>query len=765
MRKIKRLLIIGMLVLAMLVPTAMPVMADPTNETWLRQIIDELEYYRAKYYALRLVQSTPTPPDSPMMRLVNPSSIVVMPGEVLEVRLTVRNIGLGSAHSVLTQATTTGPMTIEFLNNSNHVNTISQNTQRQMTMRLTIDENAEPGTHTINLNHHFRNNAGANSNSSDTISVRVGGEVGASNVRLSNIQTNISTIGPDQSFVITADLQNMGTVPANNVQVSVGNLSPTSIFLTSDLNQAFFSTLEAGQTQRVSFTFHTAQALQSGVNQLDFRLTYEDSGERPVIPFFITALTEYTAAESANIEMRGLTTPTGRLNVSQAGTISFELVNTGDAEAHNIRVSATAVDPTALVPTIHSNRQSIQSLAVGQSREFEFGFMPTASSQTQSHAVQLRVEYSIRGVEESSSFVQYIALNVYNPDQQATPTPGPGGVQIPRMVVMSHPTTPQIPRAGQNFEMEISFLNTSPTRAVNNVRITLNAAYAVGGTGTPTSLGAVFTPVGGSNTLFISDLGPGEYVTKNITMFTIPDAAPRIYTLDVVFDFQDDEYVEHNMSERLSIPVAQLSRLQMYPEHPFVPPMMDMWGSVDFEFQVINTGRVNLRNSWVRIEGPFDTSFSNMFLSTLVAGRTITYTGRISPLPGETGQLDGAIVVFGYDDADERTEIRYEFSIYVMGGDDGHGFEGGFDDDFDRGMPGRHPGDMGMYEGGAFGRPGFEPFDPYGSDEGGILQLIRRPIVFGPALGVVAAAAIITIVIIMKRKKSKLSFEDDYDFN
>jgi len=187
---------------------------------------------------------------------------------------------------------------------------------------------------------------------------------------------------------------------------------------------------------------------------------------------------------------------------------------------------------------------------------------------------------------------------------------------------------------------------------------------------------------------------------------------------------------------------------------------MYLWGFAEFQFQVINTGRVNMRNSWVQVEGPFDTSESNMFLSTLNAGRTITYTGRIRPMPGETGQLEGAIVVFGYDDADDRTEIRHEFTIYVM---DDMGGDFGFDDEFHGGFPGR---DDGWLDGGGFGRPGFDEWGEWGDedDEGGVLAFIRQPIFFGPVLGVIAIAIIVTIVL-MRRKKSKLSFDDDVGFN
>jgi len=716
----------------------------------------------AMYNTIRMLQNElenrpnqpPPVPQAPLLRLINPTSIVVMPGEEIDVTITVRNIGTGTAQSIITHAAAgAAPFLMEFRNNTNNVHSMIQNAQRHMTLRITVDENAEPGNHAITLNHHFRNTAGESTTTTDTINVRIGGEVGVSNVRLSNFRTSVSTLGADQTFTVTADLQNMGSLPANNVQVSVGNLSASTVFLTSDISQNFFSVLDAGETRTVSFTFQTSPNITSNVYQLDFRLTYDDSGERAAIPFFVTVLADY-ATESANIEMRGLTATTSRLNVSQTGQISFELVNTGDAVAQNVIVTATSTDPAALVPTM-SNRQSVQSLAVDAARTFEFGFMPTANAQTQSYAIQLRVEYEIRGTEASSSFVQYVALNVYNPEVGPTPPPETGATQIPRVIVSAFNVEPQIPRAGQNFDLEITFLNTSPTRSVNNIRIEFHSAIGEQGAG------AVFTPAGGSNTLFIGFLGPEEYITKVIPMFTVPDAAPRIYTLDVEFEYQDQDYAEHRTTNRLSIPVAQFSRLETDPPELFVPPFMDIFGFHDVEFQIINSGRVPLRNMRVRIDGPFDPSEANVFMATLADGRTNTYRGRIRPL--EEGLLEGAFVIYGEDSAGAIVELVHAFTIEVTGGFGGDG-DFGFDDRFP-GSPG-FPGDDGFFEGGAFDRPGFGDWDdPWadGEDEGlfaRIAAFVRRPLFWGPAAGVVVAA-IIVVVILVNRKRSKLSFDDD----
>ena len=764
--KIRKIFIAGLLTLALLVPMAMPVAATPNDI--IQDLFRQLDEERAENARLRQ-QIQDMENDSrvrePLVHIVTPQNITVEPGEVIDVPVTIRNIGSGTAQNFLSTAAVSGaaPVVVEFLNNSNRLNSLGQNSQRDMIMRVSVAANADPAdTATITITHRYNNQAGAPQSSTDTITVRVAGEAGATGITIGNFQMSTDTIGPDQTFNVTADLQNLGTITANNVQVGVGNLDAEAIFLTSDLNQNNIATLEPGQTRQVSFTFRTARDIESITHEITFSPTYTGSATPNIGRLFVTVLADY-ATTSPNIEIRSLSVPSGRLNVGQSGRITFELVNTGDAIAHDIRIEAGA-EGSALVPST-SNVQTLRSLGVGESHSFEFGFMPTSNAGHHSHPVRIEVGYTIRGAGGTPSpFVQYVALNVNNPEQEDdTDT---GRTQIPRVIVSSYAAYPQIPRAGQNFDLEITFMNTSNTRSVNNVVIVKEAqtATVAGQTG---SGDAVFTPVGGSNTLFIPALGPGESVTKNITMFTVPDAAPRMYTLRVNLEYQDQDFYSHEFTQQLSIPVAQLSRLETEPPELMIMPFMDSFGFIDFDFRIMNTGRVDLRNIRVRVEGDFDTRESNRYLGNLAVGRTITFNGRVRPSETGFGLQEGAIVIYGEDDAGEIVYISHPLSIEVMGGGD-FGMDGGMD-----GFGGDYwPGDDGWMEGGADRFPpgrfpeegGFMGEYFNGGVEGSVFSrmfgFIRRPIFWGPAAGVVAAVGI-GVAVIFNRKRSQLDFDDN----
>jgi hypothetical protein len=300
--------------------------------------------------------------------------------------------------------------------------------------------------------------------------------------------------------------------------------------------------------------------------------------------------------------------------------------------------------------------------------------------------------------------------------------------------------------------MEVTFRNTNRIHGVNNIRITIEADFAAG----QGAVGSVFTPVGGSNTLFIDQLAPQEAITKVLRFFTVPDAEPRSYSLTVNFEYQDPNFDVLRAEERISIPVAQVTRLeQVGLEH--IPDLTWAGDTVWFNMQVLNTGRVDLRNVRARMEAPWDVTEATFpHIGNLRQGQTITLNGRFTPW--EEGFHDAVMVIYGEDAMGAIEEYRHYFTIEVMGG--GGGFAD-WEDDW------RDPWLDEEWE---------DPFagmiwcdetfdwipDPALAGGDGFLAFIRRPVVWGPAAGLVALCVIVGVVLIV-RKRNRLEFEGDED--
>jgi len=724
----------------------------------LRLMVEDLQNQQNN----RPPESPPTPQGAPNPMLLSPQNITLAPGETQDVTITIRNIGALTAHNLLTQAVADGPFTIQFLNNSNSVNTVSSNRDAAMTMRITADDNAQPGTHAINITNSFRNQNRENlTPTTGVISVRITGVTRAPNMRLGNFRrsTNAAVV-PGQNFTISADLQNIGAASAHDVQVSFPDLDASMVFFTGDPNQAFFSEIDSDDSHTVNFNFQVAARLDYGMHTvvIPFQVTYRDeNGENREEREFNFPVNIYNAEDDsqANLQIRNMTSPTGRIGVDEIATVTFDLYNAGEAEARNIRLEATPENTAAVVPMGTSRIQSIPLLAPGQSQQMTFSFSPRAAANTQSYAIGFDVSYELgQGADaEPRSLEQFAfaSINVYNPDDEDDDEDE--RIQIPRIIVSHYTVYPRVPWAGQTFEMEITFQNTNATRSVNNIVITLEALEAVRDQGT------VFSPAEGSNTMFIEYIPPRGEVTRTISWFTVSDASPRSYPMRISFVYQDQDFREFSAEENLNINVQQVVDLDLSDMH--IPSSVMQGGSIWLDMQIINSGMVTLRNLRVRVEGPFDTREADMFIGNINPGSFRSYTGSIVPL--ESGFIQGTFIVYGEDATGATVEFPTPFNVEVEGGDMGFGGEFG-DREFGFGDGGFGEGDMMFEGGGIIWGPDGEMIvmgDNHG-DGFNLIEFIRRPVVWGTGIAI-AVAAIIIMVIVIRKNSKKLDFDDDND--
>jgi len=720
----------------------------------------------------------------PRLQLLSPLSVNLAPGESMDIPLIIRNTGIGRAENIVTQAvpSAAAPFTVQFLNNSNTVNNIGENRQHTMTLRITANANASVGSHSVSLNHHFRTENQELRASSDTLSVSIVGEGDVTpTLSIRNMSAPTTLFNPLQTATISFEIHNSSNIEARNVSVVAAPENPAHIVPVQTAGTQSIPVIPPGESRSVTFHFSPRESATTRSYAIGFSVRHVNETLFTQFESINVYNPEDSEESVANIEIRNMSAPTGNLRVGQTATITFYVHNTGNTEARGIDVAATA--PSGIVPVQVADMQTIQSLAAGESRRMTFSFMATDAAATRSHAISFAVTHSGRTSRVTA------ALNVYNPDADDTPT---GPVQTPRVMVANTTIYPAVPRAGQPFEMEITFRNTSATRSVNNILILMQEVSThVPGQGAQHWAG--FNPLDGSNTLFIDHLDPlGEY-TMTLRFTTVVEATPGAHNINFSFTYQDQDFRDFTASQQLSISVAQFSQLELQDVQ-----VGDWWGGMPsvgaplpFSFRVLNSGRVNIMSIRVHTEGPFDVSDAGgtdgIFIGQVNFQRSTGFDGVIVPMyPGEQS---GYFVVSGEDMTGQRVEIRHPFTIFVdagggMGGDWG---EGG-------GRPGMgmeigRPGmgiDMGPFiqeyewcsvreemvsagywhpETGEWVPTGERCYDTWewiefnsGFD---FLGFIRRPIVWGPAIGVAAIGLIAIIVVVARKKKSSFDFDDD----
>lgn len=384
--------------------------------------------------------------------------------------------------------------------------------------------------------------------------------------------------------------------------------------------------------------------------------------------------------------------------------VELTIGNIGNQPLKDITLSLTGLKDDGFALAGGTNQQNFAYLQGNGEVTISYTLIPSSKFATGSYGLTLKMDYKNESGKDSSQEQQFFV-----PVQNGG---GAGVCGTPKIILSKYSCNPLIVKAGENFKLNLSFLNTSKDKVVENIKVyfTVNE--------TTTSGGNIFTPVNSSNTFFIDSIAPKSTVSKTLDFFTIPDASPKTYTVTANFEYEDADGKEYKASELIGIPVNQQVKLdtseitipqECYPGQPF-PLMLDFY----------NTGKVLLSNMMIRVEGDFDAQNGRYFVGNFDKGSSDHYEATITPKT--IGAVKGTLIMSYDDPTGQHMEIPKEFTLNVV----------------------EMPVQPAVDDKG-------NPINPEGSKPQSKASFIKKPIVFIPALVVIIVAA--TFLIIRKRKK------------
>lgn len=380
--------------------------------------------------------------------------------------------------------------------------------------------------------------------------------------------------------------------------------------------------------------------------------------------------------------------------------LNIKIINSGELPLKDIKVSLLGLKEDGFTVYGGSSGQYVGTLNKGQENNLKFDLLVSNKMTTGNYALSIKLEYKDSTGKEESTEQQFF-IPVQGEEKQAVKT-------VPKIIIEQYSSDPSIVKAGQNFQLNMSFLNTSEVKSVKNIKIYLTVNE------TSTEGANIFTPVNSSNTFFIDNIESKGRVSKSLTLYTIPDAKQKTYTITANIEYEDEEGNEYKATELIGVPVIQQTNIDT--SEIIFPPESYPGQPVPVSFDFYNTGKTLLSNFMIRLEGDFQSQNGSYFVGNFDAGSSDHYEAMI--IPNAPGQITGAIIISFEDPAGEKSEIRKDFAINVV--------------------------DMPVEE-----NPGMEPgMEPQTPQEGGIKGILKNKFLWIGA-GIVIAA--ISGIIIRKR--------------
>ncbi len=563
----------------------------------------------------------------PKLKIDSVNSLSIQAGTTATLNFKLKNTGNYTAKDVLVTSVISEPFESESITTTRSVGEIANKRDREFNYTFKVKDSAEAKTYPITLKYSFENAYGDKFDTSETIYIKVK-KGSTSNLSIENMVYPTNQLVPGETFTVAFDVANHGDGDAEDVTVTADG--GENIISKSQSTQ-LISKVAHNSSKTVYFKFQP----QDKVVAKSYLINIEVKNEKNEV---VKAMKQYIGVEvgkKSDVIIGAVQQSAYVIKPEEGFNVSVPITNSGIGMTKNIKVSINGGDGILIKS---GSTQVISSLGAGKTQNVTFNLQASKGAETKNYPIGIELKYDGLGentIKENTS--------VYVEKDAATNAKG-----VPRIIISKYSAQPTIVKAGSNFELELSFLDTNFTKEVKNIKVYLTVDEKSSKTGN------VFTPVNSSNTFFIDSISPKQIENKKITLYAIPDASAKTYTITANLEYEDANGVEYKAQELIGIPVAQPSKLKIgdiqMPEEVFARQPM----TISAEFY--NIGKVALSNFMVRAEGNFNIQKSNYFLGNFEIGGSDTYEVEITP--NAPGDLKG-VVIFAYDEPNgEHVEIR-----------------------------------------------------------------------------------------------------------
>jgi hypothetical protein len=528
------------------------------------------------------------------------------------------------------------PLILEDLDLRQTADLINGNDILPVTFNIRILKTAPDGLYALKLNYSFQSAYNYDFEQSETVYIRVKNDSISPKLTVDNVVVR-QAAATSSGITLDLKLKNIGGISAKDIKITLKGLKSGGFTTLNATDVKYLNKIEGNGNATVSYQLQLPASSATGANELSVKMDYKDdtgtaySDENQI--FVPMGEGEDT---KPSISFDKISSPQEILTANKDFQISLDLKNNGGTAAKNVKVTITTDKEIITKSLSPVYIDKLDSKAV---KSVTFKLFATDEATTRNYPLAVNVEYEdLYGTKYTAS--QYVGVYVENGTTKT----------VPRIIVDKYSIDPATVQAASDFKVTMSFLNTSKTTAVSNIKVSV------------TSDDGTFTPTDSGNTFFIDSIASKESVEKELTLHVKPDAEQKSYMLTVSFEYEDEKGNPYTSKETMSVRVLQNPRLMTgeisLPTEAYVGQPLSIY--IDF----YNMGKSTLYNMMVKAEGNFQGQNLNYYVGNFASGSTDSFDTSVTPT--SPGALNGS-VVFSFEDANGKvTEIRKDFTVNVM---------------------------------------------------------------------------------------------------
>lgn len=271
------------------------------------------------------------------------------------------------------------------------------------------------------------------------------------------------------------------------------------------------------------------------------------------------------------------------------------------------------------------------------------------------------------GSPVQQSFSCYVTVtdgkdpNAAEPTQEVVEPTVEKPTSQPKIIVSSYSVNPAPVTAGGEFTVTITLKNTSDTKSVRNMMVTVSCDSV------NVSL------LNESSMIYTKELGQGKTTDIELKYKTDLETPAQRYNIMLAMEYDNSDAVTLTSSGTVAVEVKQPLRVEL--EAPTVETQVNAGDTLPLSFQVMNLGRGMIYNVRIELSAPGLISSGTAFVGNIEAGTAMpgemdVFIGTKDMSEGYEGEdkygLTNGTITLLYEDGDGQTYTKEkEFSTTI----------------------------------------------------------------------------------------------------
>ncbi|WXR60567.1 CARDB domain-containing protein [Peptostreptococcaceae bacterium AGR-M142] len=529
------------------------------------------------------------------------------------------------------------PFIIESKNMNQDIGNFSGGEKRKIDIKMTVSLDAKPKIYPVTFKLEHKNLYDQKISDEIIYYIKVKNDKVGAILGVNKVKLNGDSLVAGRSQEVTFTIKNNGDRPAKNIKVYLTDNEKITVY--QSMNSQLISFLDGKSEKEIKFNVLANEDLESGVYNIPFKYVYYDSLGKEHETTANTSIRVVSEDErEIDFVYENMIYPQ-EIDENQDFIIAFDLFNPTADDAKKLRVSLEMEDEFLSKSTSIKNIQTLNSMG---KQHVEFKLTTNDIKKTKSNQIKIKTEYETVNSNDTKEYYEYISIYT-NKDAFDEGKP--------KLIVNNYSYGSEYIKAGDSFNLNLSFLNTSKSKDIGNVKVTLSSS------------GDVFLPVGSSNSFFIEKISKSNNLNKVLKLKAKPDADYKIHSLDISLDYQDSSGDSYSEKETIAIPVIQEMRLEL--SEIELPPEVYATSPTSLYLDYYNMGRATIHNLTIKTEGEgFRVEDGSTFEGKFEEGQDDDYSVTI--VPEKEGEITGNIIFEYEDDIGNKLETKKPFTLTAM---------------------------------------------------------------------------------------------------